>query len=153
MDWNCALRFHRPRLSGVGESSAAARAVAVISADERREGGRLRECHDGLERQRRAVGVVAVGDAADGVPEDLHRRLGHVLVVVRRARLAEVLELPQFLRTRLGVGPGLDARQRTERLKAAFGRAPPPRKTGTSGRGLSGITLLMWAWTTRFIGR
>lgn len=36
-------------------------------------------------------GVMTVGDPADRVAQDLHRRLRHMLVVVCRAGLAEVL--------------------------------------------------------------
>ena len=40
------------------------------------------------------MGVVAIGHSANGMAENLDRRLGHVLVVVGGARLAEILEHP-----------------------------------------------------------
>jgi hypothetical protein len=58
-----------------------------------------------------AVGVVAIGDAADRMAEDFDRRLGDVLVVVRRTRLAEDRILftdgtgPRFAETRLSDAP------------------------------------------------
>jgi transposase len=78
-------------LSGVDKWSPAAGALAVVPVDQRRERRRLRDGHDRLERQRRAVGVVPVGDAPDRVPQDLYRRLRQALIVVRRARLPQVL--------------------------------------------------------------
>src|SRR5262245_33391354 len=60
-----------PELSGVGEGSPAARAFAVVPVDQRRERGRLGQGHDRPEGQRCAVRVVAVGDAAYRVAEDL----------------------------------------------------------------------------------
>src|SRR5690349_20467841 len=48
------------RSAGVGESPAAARALAVPPAEDRRERAGLRQRHDRPERQRRAVGVVAI---------------------------------------------------------------------------------------------
>src|SRR5262245_32336459 len=44
--------FPRPDLSSIGEASPAARALAVVSVEQGRERGRLRDSHDGLERQR-----------------------------------------------------------------------------------------------------
>ena len=67
------------------------------------------------------MGVVAIGDPADRVAQDLHRRLGHVLVVVRRAGLAKVLQLPRLLPAGLDVQPGLDAGERTDRLEPGLG--------------------------------
>lgn len=50
------------------------------------------------------MSVMPVGDAADRVAQNLDRRLRHVLVVVRRARFAQIFEHPcAFL-------PGLDVR-------------------------------------------
>src|SRR5437660_11873037 len=63
-----------PELCGVGEWPPAAGALALVPVDQGRERGRLWDGHDRLERQRGAVGVVAVGDAPDGVARDLHRR-------------------------------------------------------------------------------
>jgi hypothetical protein len=37
--------------------------------------------------------VVAIGDPADRMAEDLDRRLGDMLVVVRRSGLPEILQL------------------------------------------------------------
>ena len=53
------------------EISAAARAFAVITFDHREERRGLRDSHDRLKGQRGAVGVVAVGDPADRMAEDL----------------------------------------------------------------------------------
>src|SRR6516165_9235351 len=92
--WRENEGFTSAELSGVGEGSPAAGALAVVPVDQRRERGWLREGHDRLERQRGPVGVVPVGDAPDRVPQDFDGRLGQVLVVVRRARLPQVLEFP-----------------------------------------------------------
>lgn len=80
-----------PDPAGIGVSSAAARALAAASLHQCLERRRLRQRHDRPERQGRLVGVVAIGDPANRMAQDLHRRLGHVLVVVRRAGLTEVL--------------------------------------------------------------
>ena len=106
-----------PDSAGVGVSTAAARAPAAASPHQGLKRRRLRLRHDRPEGQRRPVGFVAVGDPADRVPEDLHRRLRRVLVVVRRAGLAEVLELPRLLSASLDVQPRLDPRELEERLK------------------------------------
>jgi hypothetical protein len=42
------------------------------------------------------MGVVAIGDAAGRMAENLDRRHGDVLVIVRRTRLAKVLQLPRL---------------------------------------------------------
>src|SRR5689334_161973 len=44
--------------------------------------------------------VVAVGNSTGGVAKDFDRRLRHVFIVVRRARLAKILEHPRTLLTR-----------------------------------------------------
>src|SRR5579885_3498292 len=98
-----------PELRSVGEGSPAARALTVVAVDEGRKRGRLREGHDRLERLRGAMGVVAVGDAPDRVAQDFDGRLGQVLVVVRRARLPQVFQLPGLLHARLDVCPRPDA--------------------------------------------
>jgi hypothetical protein len=105
----CTLGSHCPHSSSVGESSLATRTLAVASLEERRERRRLRRRHDCLEGQRGSVGVVAIGDAADRMAENLDRRLGNVLVVVGRARLAQILQLPRPLFTGFDVRSRLDA--------------------------------------------
>src|SRR5438445_6994065 len=50
-----------------GVSRHRAWALAIMSMDQGRERGRLRDGHDCLERQRSAMGVVATRDAADRV--------------------------------------------------------------------------------------
>jgi hypothetical protein len=50
-------RVTSPHLSGVGESSPAARALPVVSLDQGRECRRLRDGHDCLEHQRNAMGA------------------------------------------------------------------------------------------------
>ena len=104
-----AHRFKRPHLRCVGESPSAARTLAIETSDKRRKCGRLRKGHDRFERQRSTMGIVAISDSADGMAEDLDRRLGNVLVVVRRASLAEVLEHPRFVFVRLDICFGPDA--------------------------------------------
>ena len=150
---NTARFGHIARSAGVGEPPPAARALAVAPLEERRERGRLRQGHDRPERQRGAVGVVAVGDPADRVAEDLDRRLRDVLVVVRRAGLPQVLQLPRLLPAGLDVRPRLDAGQAAQRLEAGVRPCPAAEEDGGVGRGSSGMMLLRWAWTTRFIGR
>src|SRR5438128_1875192 len=83
--------------ASVGEAPPTAGALTITPFEERRERRRLRQRHDRPERQRGAVGVVPVGDAADRVAQDLDRRLGDVLVVVGGARLAQILQLPWLL--------------------------------------------------------
>src|SRR5437762_14344166 len=56
-----------------------------------------------LPPDRRLMANGLVGDAPDRVTQDLHRRLGQVLIVVRRARLPKVLQLPAW---RIGVSSG-----------------------------------------------
>ena len=119
--------------AGVGEPSPAARALAVAPSQERRERTRLRQGHDRPERQRGAVGVVAVRDPADRVAEDLDRRLGDVLVVVRRARLPQVLQLPGLLLAGLDVQPRLDAGEVAQRLEASVRARPAAEEDGGVG--------------------
>ena len=99
------------------------------------------------------MGVVAIRDAADRMAEDLDRRLGDMLVVVRRTGLPEILQLPGLVFTRFDVRPWLDAGEIAERLEAGVRACPAAEEDGSVGRGLSGVMLLTCAWTTRFIGR
>lgn len=81
-----------PELAGrLGKSPPTARALAIESFSQSREGGRLRKGHNRSECQWRTVRVMAIRDPTDGMPQDLHGGLGDMLVVVRRAGLAEVL--------------------------------------------------------------
>ena len=73
------------------EGPAAAGASAFEPACERGERRGLWQAEDRPERQRSPVGVVAVRDPAGRVAEDLDRRFWHVLVVVGRACLPQVL--------------------------------------------------------------
>src|SRR5262249_60685250 len=123
-------------LSGVGEGSPAARALAVVPVDQGRERGRLREGHDRLERQRGAVGVVAVGDAPDRVAQNLYRRLGQLLIVVRRARLAKVLQLPGLVHARLDVRPRPDAGESAQLLEVGVGARSPAQEDGSVRTGV-----------------
>src|SRR5262245_58361540 len=83
--------------AGVGEPPPAAWALAVPPSQDRRERTRLRQGHDRPEGKRGAVGIVAIRDPADRMAQDLHRRLGDVLIIVRRAGLPQVLQLPRLL--------------------------------------------------------
>ena len=52
--------------------------------------------------------VVAAGDAADRVAENLNRRLRQMRVVVSGTRLPQILEQPRPCRTRLDILLGFD---------------------------------------------
>src|SRR5262245_13545523 len=82
---------------------------------------------------RGAVGVGPVGAAADRVAEDLDRRLRDVLVEVRRARLAEVLQLSGRVITCLDARPRPGAGELAEPLEA--GVRPRPTTSTTVGPG------------------
>lgn len=43
------------------------------------------------------MSVVTVRDSTDGMVENLDRRLGNVFVIVGRARLSEILQVPRDL--------------------------------------------------------
>ena len=124
------LRSASTSSARVGKPPPAARAFAIASLEERRERGRLWERHDRLERQWRAVRVVAVGDAADRMAEDLDRRLRHVLVIIRRTRLAEGLQLPGLVLTRFDICPGLDPGEAVEPLGAGVWPCPAAEEDG-----------------------
>jgi hypothetical protein len=80
------------------------------------------------------MGVVAIRDTADRMPQDLDRRLGDVLVIVRRASLPQILQLPRLLLAGLNVQPGLDACEATERLEANVRtRTTPEGRRGRRG--------------------
>jgi hypothetical protein len=70
------------------------------------------------------VGVVAIRDPTDRMAQDLHRRLGDVLVVVRRASLPQVLQLPGLLLAGLDVQPRLKPARPQSARNRAFGRFP-----------------------------
>src|SRR5262249_61570086 len=86
-----------------------------------------------VEGPRGSVGVVAIGDAADRMAEDLDRRLGDVLVVVHRARLAQILQLPRLFPARLDIRLWSDAGQRTERLEAGVWSRTATKEDGILG--------------------
>src|SRR5262249_6838018 len=119
--------------AGVGEPSPAARALTVATPQDRRERTRLRQRHDRPEGQWGAVGVVAIRDPAHRMAQDLDRRLGHVLVIVRRARLPQVLQLPQLLLAGLDVQPRLDAGEAAQRPEANVRTRPTPEEDGGVG--------------------
>jgi hypothetical protein len=62
--------------------------------------------------------VMAIRDPADRVAEDLDRRFWDVFVVVRRARLPQVLQLPGLFLAGLDVQPWPDPGEAAQR---AFG--------------------------------
>src|SRR5262249_58462268 len=72
-------------------------------------------------------------DRADGMAQYLHRRLGDVLVIVRRARLPQVLQLPGLLLAGLDVQPRLDAREAAQRLEPGVRARPTPEEDGGVG--------------------
>ena len=55
------------------------------------------------------MGIVAIRDSADRMAEDLDRRLGDVLVVVRCTSLAQILEHPGLIFVGLDICFGFDA--------------------------------------------
>lgn len=57
----------------IAEASSAARALAIKPFGQCQERRGLRNRHDGLERQRRAMGVVTIGDSCHGMAKDLDR--------------------------------------------------------------------------------
>ena len=65
--------------------------------------GRLRDCHEGSERQRVTMRVVTIGDTADGMARNLDGGLWNVLVVVCGAGLSEILEMPWNLLARFQI--------------------------------------------------
>jgi hypothetical protein len=87
----------------VGEPPPATRALAVRTSQDRRERATLRQGHDRPEGQWGTVGVVAIRDPADRMAQDLHRRLGDMLVIVCRAGLPQVLQLPGLLSAGLNI--------------------------------------------------
>jgi hypothetical protein len=94
------------------------------------------------------VGVVAIGDAPDGVAQDLDGRLGKVLVVVRRAGLAKVLEFPGVIHPGLDIFPWLDAGQSAKLLEACVWSCSSAQENRFAGRTFSGMMLLRCACTT-----
>ena len=82
--------------------------------------GRLRDCHDGSERQRITMGIVTIGDTADGMARNLDGGLGNVLVVVCGASLPEILEMPWNYFSRLQILLWPDTRQIAQRNKTGI---------------------------------
>jgi hypothetical protein len=91
--------------ASVGESPPAAWALAVTPSQDRRERTRLRQPHDRPEGQRCAVAVVAICSPADRMAQDFDPRLWDVLVIVRCARLPQVLQFPRSLLAGFDVQP------------------------------------------------
>ena len=82
--------------------------------------GRWRDCHDGSERQRITMGIVTIGDTADGMARNLDGGLGNVLVVVCGAGLSEILEMPWNLLARFQILHWPDACQIAKRNEAGI---------------------------------
>src|SRR5271157_238667 len=72
--------------------------------------------------------VVAIGDSANRMAEDLNRRLRKVLIVVRGTSLAEVLEHPGLVFTILHVCLGHDAGQIAELPKSSVRARSSPKE-------------------------
>src|SRR5688500_17656653 len=62
------------------------------------------------------------------MPQDLDRRLRHVLVVMGCTRLPEILELPRLFGTRLDVEFRLDSSQLAKLLKAGVRPCPSTKE-------------------------
>jgi hypothetical protein len=73
VSWRSAQRSHRPDLSGVGEWSPAAWALTVVAVNQGRQRRGLRDGHNRFERQRGAVGVVAIDDTPDRVAPEMQK--------------------------------------------------------------------------------
>ncbi len=103
----CSVHFARVSLTvGLGESPPAAWALAVETLGQCRKGRGLWNCHDRFESERSAMGVVTIGDSSGGMTKYFDGRFRDVLIVVRRACLAKILEYPGLF------FPGLDVRLR-----------------------------------------
>ncbi len=68
--------------------------------------------------------IVAVGDSADRMTEDLDRRLRNVLVIIRCTSLAEILENLGLWLVGLQIEPWFDTGQLTEFLKLNIRTSP-----------------------------
>src|SRR5262249_12432180 len=77
--------------------------------------------------------VVAIGDCADRMAEDLDRGFGNVLIVIRRTRLAKIFQLPRLVFASLNVDPWLDAGKATEFLKSSIGACSSAEEHGMVG--------------------
>ena len=98
IDTSAVNRRCRPLpISRLRELSATTWALAVEPMHEPVERRRLRKRHDRLEGERISVSVVPIRHAANGMAENLDRRLRHVFIVVRRARFSQILQDPGLL--------------------------------------------------------
>src|SRR6056297_1323955 len=97
--------MHRPIAAAIRRLARRWTSPIAARATER---GRLRQRRNRPECQRSAVSVGAVSDSSRGVSKNLDRGFRDVLVVVRSARLAKVLEYPKAL------FPGFDAPLRSD---------------------------------------
>src|SRR3954468_16641566 len=79
------------------------------------------------------MGVVTVRDPAGGVPKYLDGRFRHVLVVMRRAGLAKVLEHPGTLFACIDAGFGPDSSKMTQRSKLVIRPSSAATKHGRVG--------------------
>jgi hypothetical protein len=87
-------------------------------------------------------GAMSVCDAAHRTAENLDRRLGDMLVVVRRASLPAILQLPGFVRARLNARPSLDAREIAEFTEAAIWPRSSAKKDRIVKLGICGRDVL-----------
>ena len=67
------------------------------------------------------MGVVPIRHSANGMPENLYRRLWHVNVVVSRGSFSKIFQYPKLLLTRLNILLWLDTRQFAQQLKLFVG--------------------------------
>jgi len=106
------------------ETPSATGAPVVEAAGEGRECRGLRQAKNRTVGQRCPMGVVAVRNPTHRVTEDLDRRFRHVLVIVCRARLAEILQHPGMLFTGVDVPLRGNAGQPTQIAEAVVRPAP-----------------------------
>jgi hypothetical protein len=61
--------------------------------------------------------VMAIGDATDRMTKNFDGRFRHMLIVIRCARFAEVLEFPAFIDARFNVRLGFNQSEFAQFLK------------------------------------
>jgi hypothetical protein len=92
-----------------------------MAIDHRKKCRRLRDGHDGSKREWITVCVVTVRDSADGMAKYLDGRLWNMFVIVRRARLAEILQVPWGLLASFDVQFRANASEVTKVYKRCIG--------------------------------
>jgi hypothetical protein len=92
-----------------------------MAFDECKECRRLWNGHDGSKRQWITVCVMTVRDSADGMAKYFDGRLRNVLVIVGRARLAEILQVPWDLLASFDVQFRTNASELAESDKRCIG--------------------------------